>query len=93
MKRKLPPFHDLIKTIDIRLLMIRVEEPNRENCSWSIGLVDKSGEPSLNYFKCETEAKALELIDSILSRYDDLERGQDIGNVGGRNYVYLKTTN
>lgn len=93
MKKKLPPFQDLISVIDIKLLMIRTEETNRYDCLWTIGLTDKSIEPTLNYFKCETEAKAVGLIDFILSKYDDLERGIDSGNIGERVFVYIKSSN
>jgi len=60
--------HDLLRAIDSRLLMIKIEEPNRANCNWLVGLDDNKGEPQLNYIKCESEEDANKLKEEILSK-------------------------
>lgn len=89
-KEELPTLQDLVRGIDTRLLMIRVEEPNRTDCDWFIGLNNRTEEPTINYLKCETEEKSHELIGIILSKYENIKRGEDFGVKGERVYVYIK---
>lgn len=81
---------DLIKTIDARILMIKMEQFNRIDCTWSIGLDDNKGEPQINYIKCESEEIASEIINTILPKSSKYIRGEDYGEIAKRNFIYFK---
>lgn len=84
-----PTLQDLFKTFKQRFLSIRIQEPNRANCNWYVGLTDDENK-FLNSFECNSTGDAETLVEFILSnQYTNLTRGEDYGNAAFRKIVYL----
>ena len=84
-----PSLQDFFKTFPQRFTTIKIDEPNRANCNWYVGLTDNENQFK-NSFKCKTINDAESLIEHILSyKYDNVLRGDDYGNSSFRTIVYL----
>lgn len=80
---------ELIRATHIRLMMIRMDRPNKTNCKWEIGLDDTNRDPKLNYMGCESEKEATTLLIEIITKHPSIKRGNDYGLDGNRKFVYI----
>ena len=93
LNKELPTLQDFFKSFKQRFLSIRIDEPNRENCIWYVGLTDSENQ-FLNSFKCSSTSDAETLIEFILSqKYTNVFRGLYYGNSVFRTIVYLHAEN
>lgn len=84
-----PPLQDLCKVFNQRFLSIRIDQPNRSDCIWYVGLTDNHHQFA-NYFECSSTNDAHTLVSFILEqKYSNLIRGNDYGTVSLTRIVYL----
>jgi hypothetical protein len=93
MKKKIAPLADFKKAIEIRFLMLRADEPIKENIKWVIGLTDNETSPvKAKHLKVDDIEKAKIAFNFIMDTYDGVEKGKNFGVEKNRTIVYLTPT-